>query len=185
MYENKADPNSIWGSFGKGLRFQQPTYTTPNKRKQIWSSGEPNYNKYWFPCNEEIADIHTTELIATVEKPLMVISNGNLIETIENKDHTRTFHYISEMPFPNYLVSLVVGEYVDVIQNSNGIVIHNYGYPHELEAVKATTKLLPKMMQFIEEKTAYKYPYQQYTQVVVQDYPFPGINWPTWSFYTI
>lgn len=175
MYENKADPNSIWGSFGKGLRFQQPTYTTPNKRKQIWSSGEPNYNKYWFPCNEEIADIHTTELIATVEKPLMVISNGNLIETIENKDHTRTFHYISEMPFPNYLVSLVVGEYVDVIQNSNGIAIHNYGYPHELEAVKVTTKLLPKMMQFIEEKTASKYPYQQYTQVVVQDYPFPGL----------
>lgn len=175
MHENKSDPNSIWGSFGKGLRFQQPTSTTPTKRKQIWSSGEPNNNKYWFPCNEDIADIHTTEFIATVEKPLMVISNGNLIETVENKDSTRTYHYKSEIPFPNYLVSLVIGEYVDVIQNSNGITIHNYGYPHELEAVKATTELLPEMMQFIEEKTAYKYPYPHYTQVVVQDYPFPGL----------
>ena len=41
-HENRADPNAIWGSFGKGLRFQQPTSTTPNKQKQIWSSGEPN-----------------------------------------------------------------------------------------------------------------------------------------------
>jgi aminopeptidase N len=44
-YENKADPNNIWGSFGKGLRFLEPTTTTPKKRKQIWSSGQPDSNK--------------------------------------------------------------------------------------------------------------------------------------------
>lgn len=44
-HENKADPNAIGGSFGKGLRFFQPTSTTPTKRKQIWSSGEPESNK--------------------------------------------------------------------------------------------------------------------------------------------
>jgi aminopeptidase N len=46
---NHADPISISGSFGKGLRFMQPTTTTPLKRKQIWSSGEPDGNAYWFP----------------------------------------------------------------------------------------------------------------------------------------
>ena len=174
-YENKADPTAIWGSFGKGLRFQEPTSATPNKRKQIWSSGEPNNNKYWFPCNEDIADIHTSEIKITVEKPLMVISNGKLVETRENKDNTRTFHYKTDKPFPNYLVSIVVGEYVDVLQNSKGIPIHSFGYPNEKEAVKATTALLPDMMRFLEEKTGYKYPYSQYAQVVVQDYPFPGL----------
>jgi aminopeptidase N len=174
-YENKADPNAIWGSFGKGLRFQEPTSTTPLKRKQIWSNGEPNNNKYWFPCNEDIADIHTTEFIATVEKPLMVISNGNLVKTIDNINNTRTFHYKTNKPFPNYLVSFVVGEYDDAIQNSNGIAMHNFGYPHEIKAVKATTELLPDMLQFLDEKTGYKYPFSQYSQVVVQDYPFPGL----------
>jgi aminopeptidase N len=52
-YENRSDPQSIGGSFGKGLRFFQPTTTTPMKRKQIWSNGEPANNKYWFPCNED------------------------------------------------------------------------------------------------------------------------------------
>jgi aminopeptidase N len=174
-HENKADPNAIWGSFGKGLRLQEPTSTTPNKRKQIWSSGEPSYNKYWFPCNEDIADIHTTEIIATVEKPLLVISNGKLIETKENSDHTRSYHYKTENAFPNYLVTIIVGEYADILQNKNGYSVHNFGYPQEIEAVKATTELLPDMMQFIEERTAYKYPFSSYSQVVVQDYPFPGL----------
>lgn len=174
-HENRADPNAIWGSFGKGLRFQGPTTTTPNKLKQIWSSGEPNNNKYWFPCNEDIMDIHTTEIKATVEKSLMVISNGNLIETIENDDDTHTFHYMSEKPFPNYLIAIAVGSYIDVLQHSNEILIHNYGYEHEKDAVKATTVLLPDMVQFMEEKTGFKYPFKQYAQVMIQDYPFPGL----------
>lgn len=175
LYENRADPNAIWGSFGKGLRFFQPTSTAPNKRKQIWSSGEPQNNKYWFPCNEDMVDIHTTEIKATIEKPLMLISNGNLVEVVDNQDNTKTYHYKSDSPFPNYLVAIVVGEYQELIQNSKGKIIYNFGYPHEMEAVVATTELLPDMMQFLEEKTGYAYPFKGYSQVVVQDYPFPGL----------
>ncbi|MBB4807277.1 aminopeptidase N [Chryseobacterium defluvii] len=175
LYENRTDPNAIGGSLGKGLRFLQPTSTTPNKRRQIWSSGEPQNNKYWFPCNEDIADIHTTEIKATIEKPLMLISNGSLVDIIEHPDNnTRTFHYRSEVPFPNYLISVVIGEYIDVIQKNNHTAIHNYGYPDEKEAVKATVELIPDMMRFLEEKTGYDYPLKNYIQVVVQDYPFPG-----------
>ena len=174
-YENKADPHAIGGSFGKGLRFFLPTSTTPTKHKQIWSNGEPDHNKYWFPCHEDIADIYTTEIIATVEKPLMVISNGSLVDIIENDAHSRTYHYKSARLFPGYLISVVVGEYADIVRNANQIPIHNYGYPEEKEAVAATTVLLPDMMQFIEEKTGYNYPFSQYSQVVVQDYPFPGL----------
>lgn len=174
-HENKADPNAIGGSFGKGLRFFQPTSTTPLKRKQIWSSGEPESNKYWFPCNEDIADIHTTEIVATVENPLMVISNGKLLEVNTNSNKTQTFHYKSETAFPNYLVFIVVGEYVNVSQHSGKTQINNYGYPDEKEAVKATVELLPAMLHFLESKIGYAYPFETYSQVVVQDYPFPGL----------
>ena len=171
-YVNQSDPNAIWGSFGKGLRFMAPTSTTPHKQKQVWSSGEPEGNKYWFPCHEAIDDIYTTDIKAAVPKPLMTISNGKLVETIDN-EITRTFRYITEKPYPHYLTAIVIGDYADVVQ---GNVIHTYGYQQEKDAVRATTALLPDMMQFIEEKTACKYPYDKYTQVVVQDYPFPGLN---------
>lgn len=174
-YENRAVPNAIGGSFGKGLRFFHPTSTTPTKHKQIWSSGEPENNKYWFPCNEDIADIHTTEIFATVEKTMMAISNGNLVEINDNKNGTQTFHYKSDVPFPNYLVAIVVGEYINIPQQSGKTTINNYGYSQEKEAVKATVKLLPNMMKFLERKTAYSFPFKNYNQVVVQDYPFPGL----------
>lgn len=174
-HENRSDPNAIGGSFGKGLRFFQPTTTTPNKRKQIWSNGEPENNKYWFPCNEDIADIHTTEVYATVEKPMMVVSNGNLVEINDNLNGTQTYHYKADVDFPNYLVSIAIGKYVDITQKSGRTAINNYGYPDEEEAVKATVVLLPKMMRFLETKTGYAYPFKTYSQVVVQDYPFPGL----------
>ncbi len=92
-HENRSDPYAIWGSFGTGLRFIEPTAVSPSKRKQIWSSGEPNSNKFWFPCKHDIKDIHTTEIIGTIEKPLLFISNGDLVSIKENEDDTRTFHY--------------------------------------------------------------------------------------------
>lgn len=174
-FENRSDPNAIGGSFGRGLRFFQPTSTTPNKHKQIWSSGEPNHNKYWFPCNEHISDIHTTEIKATIEKPLMLIANGSLVSIKENKNNTRTFFYKSDVAFPNYLVSIVIGEFTDVQQKVNGKTIHNFGYPLEKQAVQATVELLPDMMNFLEQKTGFQYPFKNYSQVVVQDYPFPGL----------
>lgn len=174
-YENKADPNAISGSFGKGLRFFQPTTTTPNKRKQIWSCGESETNKYWFPCHEDISDIQSVEVMATVEKPLMVVSNGNLVETIDHQNGTQTFHYKSETEFSTYLTFIVVGEFSDIRQKCKQIVIHNFGYPDEKKAVKATTVNLPDMMHFLESKTGYPYPFKTYSQVVVQDYPFPGL----------
>ncbi|MBK9689116.1 MAG: hypothetical protein IPO65_15705 [Saprospiraceae bacterium] len=173
-YENRSDPMSIGGSFGKGLRFQNATSATPNKRKQVWSSGEPQHNRYWFPCNEDIADIHTTEVFLTVDQPLMAIGNGNLVEVIENPDRSRTFHYLADQPFPNYLVSVVIGEYEDVSQMVKDKIIHNYGYANEREAVEATVVLLPEMLTFLEVKTGTPFPYKSYSQVVVQDYPFPG-----------
>ncbi len=173
-HENRSDPYAIWGSFGKGLRFIEPTAVSPSKRKQIWSSGEPNSNKFWFPCKHDIKDIHTTEIIGTIEKPLLFISNGDLVSIKENEDNTRTFHYKTKRPFPNYLVSITAGEYADIQQQHRGIPIHTLGYPDEGDAVKATTVALPKMIQFLETKTGYAYPFNHYTQVAVQDYPFPG-----------
>jgi len=174
-HENRSDPYSPGGSFGKGLRFMQPTAVTPAKRKQLWSSGEPESNKYWFPCNEDIADIHTTEIMATVEKPLMVIASGYLFSIKQNANHTRTFHYRSSVAYPNYLVSIVAGEYSSIDQRCGKTLIKTFGYPHEKEAVKATVERIPDMIKFLETKTGVSYPFANYSQVVVQDYPFPGL----------
>jgi aminopeptidase N len=111
---NQPDPNSLNGSNGKGLRFSAPTSNDPNKPYEIWSMGDPQSNRYWFPGNDTPNDLRTSEFTATVDKNLTVISNGVLVETRENADDTRTFHYKAAIPYANHLTSFVVGEFVDI-----------------------------------------------------------------------
>ncbi|MEJ7699421.1 MAG: hypothetical protein WKF71_07205 [Pyrinomonadaceae bacterium] len=110
-YVNKADAETAIGSFGRGLRFIKPTADNPNKPRQIWSQGETEFNRYWFPSYDSPNDFRTSELRATVEKPFTVVSNGKLLEVKENADNTRTFYWKMDTPYTNYLTSIVIGEY--------------------------------------------------------------------------
>ncbi|MCB1024287.1 MAG: hypothetical protein KDB79_07850, partial [Acidobacteria bacterium] len=109
-----------------------------------------------------------------VEKPLMVISNGELVDTKDNADGTRTFHYKTEKPYPNYLTSFAVGEYIDITQRSGDTEIHTFGYPDEKDGIEATIVRLPEMVNYFSQVTGVKYPFRRYSQVTVQDYIFPG-----------
>jgi aminopeptidase N len=53
---NTIDPNNLSGVNGKGLRFSQPTFNDPIKPKEIWSFGDPESNRYWFPSFDSPSD---------------------------------------------------------------------------------------------------------------------------------
>ena len=134
--------------------------------------GEPESNRYWFPGYDAPNDLRTTEFIATVDRPLLALSNGRLVETRTNADGTRTFHWKAETPYANHLTSFVVGEYVDVPQRFEGVELHNFGYPNETAAVAASVERLPEMVAFFSDLTGVKSPFSQYSQVFVQDLPW-------------
>jgi aminopeptidase N len=157
-------------SFGRGLTFIKPTSIEPNRPRQIWSQGETEYNHYWFACYDHPNDFSTTEIIATVEKPLMVISNGKLISTKENKDNTRTYDWKIDEAHASYLTSIVVGEYTALDGSYAGIPVTSYVYPNEVAEGKASTSRLPEMVKFFSEKTGVKYPYAKYAQTMVRDF---------------
>ncbi len=170
-YVNKADAETSIGSFGRGLRFIKPTADEPNKPRQIWSQGESEFNRYWFPSYDTPNDFRTTELRATVAKPYFVVSNGKLMETKENADGTRTFDWKMDTPYSNYLTSIVVGEYTEIKNGEyDGKPIYAYGYPSEAKEVAETTKNLPATIKFFSEKTGVKYDYPKYSQTFVEDF---------------
>lgn len=160
----------IGGAYNRGLTFIKPTPADPTRPRQIWSQGESEYNHYWFPCYDHPNDFATSELIATVEKPLIVISNGRLVATKDNADGTRTFHWKIDQPHASYLTSIVVGEYAPVETSYAGVPIFTYVYPSEVEPGKITAARLGEMVKFFSEKTGLKYPYAKYAQTVTRDF---------------
>jgi aminopeptidase N len=155
---------------GGGLNFIKPTPEDPTRPRQIWSQGESEYNHYWFPCFDHPNDFFTSEITATVEKPLSVISNGSLVEMKDNRDGTRSFHWKIAAPHAAYLTSIIVGEYAPIVGTYDGIPVITNVYPNELEAGKVTAARLPEMVKFFSEKTGIKYPYEKYAQTVARDF---------------
>jgi aminopeptidase N len=159
------------GNYARGLVFNQPTPNDPLSRRQIYSQGESEFNHLWFPSYDHPDDFATSELSATVERPLQVVSNGRLVEVKENSDNTRTFHWLMDEPHANYLTSIVVGEYTKVEQAYAGVPVVNYVYPNEAAEARLTTARLADMVRFFSEQTGVKYPYPQYAQVMVHNFP--------------
>jgi aminopeptidase N len=160
------------GNYALGLVFNQLTPDDPLSRRQIYTQGESEFNRLWFPSYDHPNDFATSELSATVERPLMVISNGRLVEVKENTDNTRTFHWLMEQPHANYLTSLVVGEYVAVEDKTTaGVPVTSYVYPNEVAEGRLTTARLAAMVRFFAERTGVKYPYAKYAQAIVHNFP--------------
>ena len=165
-YRTKGEvvPNTLGFGGGGGLKFIKPDADNPNGRRQIWSQGESDYNRFWFPSYDAPNDFATTELTATVEKPLFVISNGKLLERKDNGNGTETFHWKMDVPHANYLTSVVVGEYAEIKGEYAGIPVSSYVFPNELKEGQISTKNLPAIVKFFSEKTGVKYPYSKYAQ---------------------
>ncbi|MGH9883201.1 MAG: M1 family metallopeptidase, partial [Pyrinomonadaceae bacterium] len=169
-YQTLGPQSKRLGLVGSGLRFIKPTADDPSRPKQIWSQGESEYNHYWFPCYDHPNDFFTSELTATVEKPLTVVSNGKLLETRENSDGTRTFHWKIDQPHASYLSSIIVGEYTPIVSEYAGIPIITNVYPSEVGEGKVTSARLTEMVKFFSEKIGIKYPYAKYAQTMVRDF---------------
>ncbi|MCU1267158.1 MAG: Aminopeptidase [Acidobacteria bacterium] len=169
-YHTNGPVPKLVGLVGGGLKFIKPTPDDPTRPKQIWSQGETEYNHYWFPSYDHPNDFFTTEITATVEKPLTVISNGKLIETKDSGNGERTFHWKMDQPHAGYLTSIVVGEFTPVVQDYAGIPVITNVYKNEVAEGKVTAARLAEMVKFFSEKTGLKYPYAKYAQTTVRDF---------------
>jgi aminopeptidase N len=163
-------PNTLGFGGGGGLKFVKPEKPTPTNPRQIWSQGESEYNKYWFPSYDYPNDFRTTELKATVEKPFQVISNGKLVETKDNGNGTQTFYWKMDTPYANYLTSIVVGEFSEIRGEYAGIPVSTYVYAPWKKEGEITAKRLPAMVKFFSEKLSFKYPYNKYAQTIGNDF---------------
>ncbi|MDQ3633288.1 MAG: DUF3458 domain-containing protein [Acidobacteriota bacterium] len=166
----KTVDNTLGFGGGGGLKFVKPANPSPTNPRQIWSQGESEYNKYWFPSYDYPNDFRTTEIKATVEKPFQVISNGKLVETKDNGNNTRTFHWKMDTPYTNYLTSIVVGEFVEIRGNYLDIPVSTYVYAPWKKEGEITAKRLPAMVKFFSEKLNFKYPYVKYAQTIGNEF---------------
>ena len=111
----------------KGLYFTAPDAAYPRKPRTVWTQGEEQDNRSWFPAYDYPNQKFTTEIMVTVDERCKAIANGRLLsEKHDPKKGTRTFHWLQDKPHPNYLVALVVGEWDMKEWDADGIPVQAY-----------------------------------------------------------
>lgn len=160
----------------RGLYFYSPNEKDPSQPVQAWSQGEGMDNHHWFPAYDYPNDKATMELVATVDKGLTVISNGCLVFQRDEGDQS-IFHYRFDQPTPSYLISIIVGKYKKFQQSYGDIPVEYFVYPQytEEDALRSFGRT-PDMLKFFSEYTGYDYPYCKYTQTLITDFMYSGME---------
>ena len=160
----------------RGIFFNLPDKEYPNRPIQAWTQGESDESRFWFPSIDDPNVKVTSEVIATVPKKFVAVSNGKLVSQKTNRDGTRTIHWSNEIPHSVYLISLVAGEFSELKDSYDGIPITYYVPKGREEDAKRTFANTLEMMKFFSKNIGLKYPYPKYSQVTVADFIFGGME---------
>lgn len=152
--------------------------------EQIWTQGEPDEARHWFPSYDFPDDKATSELLITAQTDETVISNGELLEKRDNGDGTAVFHFKMPVPHSTYLTSFVIGKYSKTIDSYKNIPLGYYVYPGDEALVPLAFSDTKEMFRIFEEATGVPYPFNKYDQTIVDEFQFGGMENVTATTYS-
>jgi aminopeptidase N len=159
----------------RGLYFIQPDEHYPDKPTQVWTQGEDEDSRFWFPCFDYPGQLATSAIRVQVPKDFMAISNGELVEqTTFGED--RVYQWMQKEIHPTYLMTLAVGRFAEIADRWNDKPVTYYVEKGFEESAKLSMGKTPQMIEFFSEKFGYPYPFPKYAQVCVADFIFGGME---------
>ncbi|QDU78548.1 Aminopeptidase N [Polystyrenella longa] len=143
----------------------------------VWTQGEPETNRYWFPCFDHPHERQSSELIVTTKAGLTVLSNGQLISKTDLPETEQVkHHWKQDASHVSYLVTLVVGTFELVEEDWNGKPVQFYIPPKRAEDVARTFGNTSEMLTFFSERFGIEYPWEKYAQVVLYNFTSGGME---------
>ncbi|HEX4589738.1 MAG TPA: M1 family aminopeptidase [Gemmataceae bacterium] len=159
-----------------GLYFFQPSPAEPDVPSILWSQGETTDNRYWIPCLDNPNQKQSTEMFVTAPDGYEVLGNGRLAEKTPNGDGTAVWHWAQRQPHASYLITLVVGKFDVVREDWRGKEVSFYvpvGHKADIGRSFGRTR---DMLDFFSRRFGIDYPWDKYTQVVVEQFTAGGME---------
>jgi aminopeptidase N len=117
----------------------------------IWSLSEPFGARTWWPCKDYSHDkADSVDIWVTVPEDLIVASNGNLRETVDNGT-TLTYKWHEGYPIATYLVSVAIHPYT-IFSNyyhyspTDSMECRYFVFPDHYASVQTTYAMVPDMI---------------------------------------
>ncbi len=160
-----------------GLYFIKPDRNYPKRPTQVWTQGEDEYARYWFPCHDSPNERTASEVIATVPADFTAVSNGRLVKTSRNpRKRTVTYHWRHDIPHATYLVTLAVGRFSHLRDSWRGMPVDYYCEKGREQDTRRAFGKTPDMLEFFSSFIGVRYPFPKYAQVAAADFIYGGME---------
>ncbi|HEX5062830.1 MAG TPA: M1 family metallopeptidase, partial [Kofleriaceae bacterium] len=163
------------GAPRRGLYFVGPDDGYPHKPLQVWTQGQDEDSRYWFPCFDAPSEKATSEVKVSVPATMFALSNGTLVSD-KTSGAKRTLHWRLDVPHSCYLITLAVGDFGTVETKWHDTPVVYYVERGREEAAERTLARTPQMLELFSQKFGVPYPYPRYAQVFVADFIFGGME---------
>jgi len=159
----------------RGIYFIGPDKHYPDKPIQVWTQGEDEDSRFWFPCFDYPGQLTSSQIRVRVPKQFLAISNGELISATAEGDD-KIYHWCQKEIHPTYLMTLAVGEFAEIRDEWQGKPVTYYVEKGREADARRSMGKTPRMMEFFSQTFGYPYPYPKYAQVCVADFIFGGME---------
>jgi aminopeptidase N len=160
----------------KGLYFILPDKDYPERPKQIWTQGESEDTRYYLPTYDYPNDRLTTETILTVPAAWVTVANGKLIGVTDAGSGNKTWTWRENVPSSTYLITVVAGEFEEVKDAWRGMPVTYYAPKGRGDRLKVNYGRTPQMLDFFSKRLGVDYPWEKYSQAMVDDFVAGGME---------
>jgi len=160
-----------------GLHFVNPREKGLDHVPHVFTQGEAERARWWFPCHDIPADRATHTLEATVPMSWTTVAAGvKTSRTLNAEKNTVTVQWEMAQPMPTYLFTFAAGIFVEIEDGWEDVSIRYYVEPEDMAAGVASFAHTPEVLRFFSSYTGFRYPFAKYDQVAVRDFPFGGME---------
>ncbi len=158
----------------KGLYFRTEAMGYPETH--LWTQGEPDESRHWFPSFDHPTEKFTSEIICHVPAGMVALSNGRQLNADADPSGLTAFHWLQDKPHVNYLITLVAGRLTKLSDTHRDIPLEFWTIPSDAAHAQNTFRHTKRIMEFLERETGIPYPWAKYAQVTLRDYHFGGME---------
>ena len=161
----------------QGLYFRTPAQGYRAGDEHVFSQGEAEEARYWYPSYDYPNEKFTSEVTCRVPEGMTVISNGRLVgEDRDPASGLKVVHWSQEQPHVNYLLSLVAGYFQRLEDRHRDVPLTFYTPPGDFAQAANSFADTRDAIEFFEKEIGVPYPWAKYAQVCAQDFVAGGME---------
>lgn len=160
-----------------GMHFVLPEESGVDHPPHVFTQGEAQRARFWFPCNDTPSDRATHTLRARVPRSWITVAAGELVgHEVSEDGFTVLDTWVLDQEMPTYLFTFAAGPLLKLEDKWEDVDLWYVGEPGDADLLSASFSETGAVLGFISDYTGFRYPFTKYAQVAVRDFPFGGME---------